>query len=165
MEPQDEMLKSVQNWPRMWHFFRTSAAKPASPSLQLNITPGRFLEEIRTLSSPPKERHIRGPFRTTQEPARKTPQQKKGESGKMRRTTVARIGAARTILTPTAATHAATTQTATTNGENDCNHASNICASSHSMSSKAPPGTRSSLGYRRRKQKQRSEKRAVQSRE
>lgn len=43
-------------------FFRTSAAKPASPSLQLNITPGRFLEEIRTLSSPPKERHIRGPF-------------------------------------------------------------------------------------------------------
>ena len=43
-------------------FFRTSAAKPASPSLQLNITPGRFLEEIRTLSSPPKERHTRGPF-------------------------------------------------------------------------------------------------------
>lgn len=43
-------------------FSRTSAAKPASPSLQLNITPGRFLEEIRTLSSPPKERHIRGPF-------------------------------------------------------------------------------------------------------
>ncbi|WP_288169320.1 hypothetical protein, partial [uncultured Slackia sp.] len=43
-------------------FFRTSAAKPASPSLQLNITPGRFLEEIRTLSSPPKEHHIRGPF-------------------------------------------------------------------------------------------------------
>ena len=62
VEPQDEMLKSVQNWPRVWHFFRTSAAKPASPSLQLNITPGRFLEEIRTLSSPPKERHIRGPF-------------------------------------------------------------------------------------------------------
>lgn len=43
-------------------FSRTSAAKPASPSLQLNITPGRFLEEIRTLSSPPKEHHIRGPF-------------------------------------------------------------------------------------------------------
>ena len=43
-------------------FFRTSAAKPASPSLQLNITPGRFLEEIRTLSSPSKEHHIRGPF-------------------------------------------------------------------------------------------------------
>lgn len=43
-------------------FFRTSAAKLASPSLQLNITPGRFLEEIRTLSSPPKEHHIRGPF-------------------------------------------------------------------------------------------------------
>lgn len=43
-------------------FFRTSAAKPASPSLQLNITPGRFLKEIRTLSSPPKEHHIRGPF-------------------------------------------------------------------------------------------------------
>lgn len=62
VEPQDEMFKSVQNWPRMWHFFRTSAAKPASPSLQLNITPGRFLEEIRTLSSPSKEHHIRGPF-------------------------------------------------------------------------------------------------------
>lgn len=43
-------------------FFRISATKPASPSLQLNITPGRFLEEIRTLSSPPKEHHIRGPF-------------------------------------------------------------------------------------------------------
>ena len=43
-------------------FFRTSAAKPASPSLQHNITPGRFLKEIRTLSSPPKEHHIRGPF-------------------------------------------------------------------------------------------------------
>ena len=43
-------------------FFRTSAANATSPSLQLNITPGRFLEEIRTLSSPPKERHIRGPF-------------------------------------------------------------------------------------------------------
>lgn len=43
-------------------FFRTSAAKPASPSLRLNITPGRFLKEIRTLSSPPKEHHIRGPF-------------------------------------------------------------------------------------------------------
>ncbi len=62
MELQDEMFKRVQNWPRMWHFFRTSAAKPTSPSLQLNITPGRFLEEIRTLSSPPKEHHIRGPF-------------------------------------------------------------------------------------------------------
>ncbi len=43
-------------------FFRTSAVKPTSPSLQLNITPGRFLDEIRTLSSPPKEHHIRGPF-------------------------------------------------------------------------------------------------------
>ena len=43
-------------------FFRTSAAKLASPSLRLNITPGRFLKEIRTLSSPPKEHHIRGPF-------------------------------------------------------------------------------------------------------
>lgn len=62
MEPQNEIFKRVQNRPRMWHFFRTSAAKPASPSLQLNITPGRFLEEVRTLSSPPKERHIRGPF-------------------------------------------------------------------------------------------------------
>ena len=50
-------------------FFRTSAAKPASPSLQLNITPGRFLKEIHTLSSPPKEQ--------IQEPARKTPQRKK----------------------------------------------------------------------------------------
>ena len=77
MEPQDEMFKSVQNWPRMWHLFRISAAKPASPSLQLNITPGRFLEEIRTLSSPSKEHHIRGPFEQTQEPARKTPQRKK----------------------------------------------------------------------------------------
>lgn len=56
-------------------------------------------------------------------------------------------------------------QAATTNDENDCNHANNICASSHSMSSKAPPEARSSLSYRRRKQKQRSEKRAVQSRE
>lgn len=62
MEPQNEIFKRVQNWPRMWHFFRTSAAKPTSPSLQLNITPARFLKEIRTLSSPPKERHIRGPF-------------------------------------------------------------------------------------------------------
>lgn len=62
VEPQDEMFKNVQNWRRMWHFFRTSAAKPASPSLQLNITPGRFLKEIPTLSSPPKEHHIRGPF-------------------------------------------------------------------------------------------------------
>ena len=43
-------------------FFRTSAANATSPSLQLNITPGKFLEEIRTLSSPPKEHHIRGPF-------------------------------------------------------------------------------------------------------
>ena len=81
----------------------------------------------------------------------------------MRRTTVTRIGAARTILTPTTAAHAATMQAATTNDENDCNHANNICASSHGMSSKAPPETRSSLSYRRRKQKQRSEKRAVQS--
>ena len=62
MEPQDEMFKSVQNWPRMWHFLRTSAANATLPSLQLNITPGRFLKEIRTLSSPPKEHHIRGPF-------------------------------------------------------------------------------------------------------
>ena len=43
-------------------FSRTSAANATSPSLQLNITPGRFLKEIRTLSSPPKEHHIRGPF-------------------------------------------------------------------------------------------------------
>lgn len=43
-------------------FSRTSAADATSPSLQLNITPGKFLEEIRTLSSPPKEHHIRGPF-------------------------------------------------------------------------------------------------------
>ena len=62
MEPQDEMFKSVQNWPRMWHFLRTSTANATLPSLQLNITPGRFLKEIRTLSSPPKEHHIRGPF-------------------------------------------------------------------------------------------------------
>ena len=163
MEPQDEMFKNVQNWRRMWHFFRTSAAKPASPSLQLNITPGRFLKEIRTLSSPPKEHHIRGPFRTDPGACEENAAAKKGASSKMRRTTVARIGAARTILTPTAATQTATTQTAATSGENDCNHANNICASSHSMSSKAPPEARSSLGYRRRKQKQRSEKRAVQS--
>lgn len=43
-------------------FLRTSAANATSPSLQLNITPGRFLEKIRTLSSPSKEHHIRGPF-------------------------------------------------------------------------------------------------------
>ncbi len=43
-------------------FSRTSAANATSPSLQLNITPGRFLEEMRTLSSSPKEHHIRGPF-------------------------------------------------------------------------------------------------------
>ena len=43
-------------------FSHTSAANATSPSLQLNITPGRFLKEIRTLSSPPKEHHIRGPF-------------------------------------------------------------------------------------------------------
>ena len=43
-------------------FSRTSAANATSPSLQLSITPDRFLKEIRTLSSPPKEHHIRGPF-------------------------------------------------------------------------------------------------------
>ena len=68
--PRDEALggtprRNVQKCSKLASsvaFFRTSAAKPASPSLQLNITPGRFLEEIRTLSSPSKEHHIRGPF-------------------------------------------------------------------------------------------------------
>ena len=68
--PRDEALggaprRNVQKCSKLASnvaFFRTSAAKPASPSLRLNITPGRFLKEIRTLSSPPKEHHIRGQF-------------------------------------------------------------------------------------------------------
>ena len=69
-------------------------------------------------------------------------------SSKTRHTTVARMGAAQTIPTPTAAARVASMQTAETSGENDCSHANNICASSRGMSSKAQSRTRGSLGCR-----------------
>lgn len=86
-------------------------------------------------------------------------------SSKTRHTTVARMGAAQTIPTPTAAARVASVQTAETSGENDCSHAINTRASSRGMISKTQSRTRGSLGYRYRKHQLCSEKRAVQSRE
>ena len=86
-------------------------------------------------------------------------------SSKTRHTTVARMGAAQTIPTPTAAARVASMQTAETSGENDCSHANNVYANSRGTSSKAQPKTRGSLGKHHRKRQQRSEERAVQSRE
>lgn len=77
VEPQDEMLKSVQNWPRVWHFFRTSAAKPASPSLQLNIPQVDSLRRYARFLLHLKNTTFEAHFEQIQEPARKTPQRKK----------------------------------------------------------------------------------------